>query len=111
MKPLGDRRIRIRFDVIGALWGLLELTESAHIVNISTTGALVESSSPMAVDSTQSVHLTLDDNQIAVDARVRHLRRVVNAEGLQRYLVGLEFVAPPIHLLSSIDYLASGGNA
>ncbi len=111
MKPLGDRRIRVRFDVIGALWGLLELTESAHLVNISTTGALVESSSPVAVDSTQSIHLTLDDDPIAVDARVRHLRRVVNAEGLQRFLVGLEFVAPPIHLLNSIDRLASRSRA
>jgi hypothetical protein len=106
MKPLGDRRIRARFDVIGALWGLLELTESAHVVNISTTGALVESSSPVAVDSTQSIHLTLDDRSIAVDARVRHLRRVVSADGLQRFLVGLEFVAPPLHLLNSIDRLS-----
>ena len=43
---LGDRRSRVRLEVVGALWATLELTEPARVVNISREGALITSPVP-----------------------------------------------------------------
>ena len=68
-----DRRSQPRYDVVGTLWGVLELSEEARILNISATGALVDSPLPCAVDSTQEVQLGVDGHDVTVDARVRHV--------------------------------------
>ena len=110
--PLGDRRSRVRYDVVGTLWGLLELSEAAHIRNVSRTGALIESPFPAALASTHTIKLIVDGDSVDVDARVRHVRLVEPAgtkaseasEG-SRYLIGLEFLSPPESVLRSIDHL------
>jgi hypothetical protein len=108
LKPLGDRRTRVRFDVVGALWGLLELTETARIVNVSNTGALIDSPLPAALDSTQTVRVMVEGQAVALDARVRHIRRINAETGAPRYLLGLEFMSPPESVLQSIEQLAGG---
>ena len=50
---LGDRRSRVRLEVVGALWATLELTEPARVVNISREGALITSPVPMPPESVQ----------------------------------------------------------
>ena len=105
MLPLGDRRSTVRFDVVGSLWAQLEFTEQAPIANISATGALVTSPLPAAVDSTQPVILWVDGEQVLVDARVRRVR-VVGDNGTQRFELGVEFVAAPLPLVSSIERFA-----
>ena len=67
MNPLGDRRSRARFDVVGALWGVLELTESARIRNVSNTGALIDSPLPVALESTQTVRVIVNGEPVAVE--------------------------------------------
>jgi len=100
MGSLGDRRTFVRFDAMGVQWGRLQLTRPAYVVNISDTGVLIDSPLPLAIDALQSVRLTFEqDAALELDARVRHLRRV-NVDGeSDRYLIGLEFVAPPTMLL------------
>ena len=50
---LGDRRSRVRLEVVGALWATLELTEPARVVNISRDGALITSPVAMPPESVQ----------------------------------------------------------
>jgi hypothetical protein len=108
MKPSADRRHGERFDVVGALWGQLELTESAQIRNVSTTGALIDSPLPAALDSSQPLRLVVDGHEVKVEALVRHVRRFTTVErGAPRYLIGLEFSSPPVSVVQSIEQLGA----
>jgi hypothetical protein len=107
MRPLGDRRTRVRFEVVGILWGALELSEPARIVNLSDHGALIESKLAVPVDSTQPVHFLVKGNRLVVEARVIHLRRVLEEDDPPRYLIGVEFLTPTLPLLHSISGVGS----
>jgi hypothetical protein len=93
MKALGDRREHIRLEVVGSLWGTLDVNKRARVVNVSGTGALIASPIPAAVDSTQTVKLTLEGREFTLEARVRHMKEVANPsdDGTQ-YQIGLEFL-------------------
>jgi c-di-GMP-binding flagellar brake protein YcgR len=108
MKPLGDRRTRVRFEVVGSFWGTVDVGEPARLVNISRTGALVASRSAVAADSTQTLRLTLQGHELPVDTKVRYLRHVPPAEGKpEHYLIGLEFVSVPPSLLETIEQIVN----
>jgi len=112
MKPLGDRRARVRFEVVGALWGTVDINESARIVNINRTGALLASRLGAAADSTQTILMTVEGHEVKVEAKVRHLRRVpATPVEPDHYLIGVEFLAPPPTLLDSIDDLMVRGDS
>jgi hypothetical protein len=103
MRPLGDRRGRIRLEVVGLLWGTLEVSNQARVVNISSAGALIDSPVPAVVESTQAIWLTLHGYQIKLRARVRHLSRIVSAGGDETsYRIGLEFLEQPASLLEAL---------
>ena len=106
MATFGDRRSVPRFDIIGTLWGQLELAEPVRLLNVNLLGALLESPVPAALDSLRPVHLMIDSRRFVVDTRVRHLRQVPSEGPKPRYLVGIEFVAPPEPLLESIRGMA-----
>jgi hypothetical protein len=106
-KPLGDRRARVRFEVVGSFWGMADVSETARVVDINRTGALIWSRSAFATESTQVIRLTLEGQELLVDTKVRHLRRVPETEREpEHYLIGLEFLAVPTSLLETIDELA-----
>ena len=107
MRPLGDRRALVRMEVVGRFWGALELIETARIVNISTTGALIESPLPVALHSTEALRLVVDGEEIVVGAQVRHQRQVCREGEVPQYLIGLEFVSPPQLLVHSVEQLSS----
>ena len=99
MRPLGDRRGRIRLEVVGSLWGSLEVSRSASVVNISTGGALIASPVPAVLNATQMVRLIVDGHEINVEARVRHLQRIASAGAdTAYYRIGLEFIGAPASL-------------
>ena len=102
MKPLGDRRARVRFEVLGTLRGTLELAETARVVNISAHGALVESSASVALGSVHELHLTFDGRPARVTARVCRVDPISDERQPQRYTIGLEFLSPPSALTESI---------
>jgi hypothetical protein len=110
MRPLGDRRARVRLEVVGVLWGTLEVTPTARVVNISRTGALIESPLGVPLESVQSIRFTVGGEAVTVDARVRHLRRISTAEAPE-YLVGIEFLSAPDALLNSIERLTSDADS
>jgi len=104
MRPLGDRRRRIRLEVVGSLWGTLERDRQAQLMNISRTGALIMSPVPAAVDSTQSVRLTIEGHEVKLAAKVRHLQRVTDDGSEQPlYRIGLEFLETPAVLLHALE--------
>ena len=102
MRPLGDRRRRIRLEVVGSLWGALEVDRQAFVVNISRTGALISSPIPAAVDSMQSVKLTVEGHEVRIPARVRHMQRLDQA-GEPLYRIGLEFLEAPAVLIHALE--------
>ena len=104
MRPLGDRRRRIRLEVVGSLWGAIEIERQAQLVNISRGGALITSPVPAAVDSMQSIKLNVEGHEVKVAARVRHLQRLSDVvEGEPRYSIGLEFLEAPAVLTHALD--------
>jgi c-di-GMP-binding flagellar brake protein YcgR len=106
MNSLGDRRARVRLEVVGALRGMLGLPASVRLLNISRTGALIETPMAVPLESIQSVHFTVNGEDVAVEAHVRHVRHV-EREGVPEYLVGVEFLSMPPALLHSIEQLAA----
>ena len=104
---MSDRRSQPRYDVIGTLWGVLELDEEARLRNVSSTGVLLDSPVPMALDSAQTIRLAVDGQGVAVEARVRHVRQQADDAREPRYVVGLEFIEPPSSVLQSIEQLST----
>lgn len=101
MKPLGDRRARVRFEVVGALFGSLDVMEPACIVNISPLGALIASSTPLPLGSSPSLSFEIDGTRIAVPVLVRHVRRLPESGGAE-FHIGVEFVSFPESLLGAM---------
>lgn len=91
-RQLGDRRVRMRLEVVGSLWGALDLEEPARVVNISDTGVLVAARFAPPVDSLQALRLRIDGREVLIDARVRHARQVLGPGGGPEFLIGLELI-------------------
>lgn len=106
MTMLSDRRQDERFDVVGAMWGVFEINEPATIENVSVTGALLNSPIPATPNFTQVLHLVVDGQEVKVDANVRHVRAVRDDEGEERYMIGVEFSAPPLPVVQAVEQLA-----
>jgi len=108
---LGDRRSDLRFEIIGQLWGSLETVEPLPLRNVGRGGALVESRLPLAADTVHGVRLAYNARTSTIQAKVRHVTPIVNPSGIERYLIGLEFLSPEETALEQIDHLvaASGG--
>jgi hypothetical protein len=104
---LGDRRSDLRFEIIGQLWGSLETVEPLPLRNVGRGGALVESRLPLPSDSVQGVRLVFQGRASDLQARVRHVTPIVDPEGGERYLIGLEFVTPGEEALARIDHLVA----
>lgn len=103
---LGDRRSELRFEIIGQLWGSLEVYERLPLRNLGRGGALVESLLPLSADTIHGVRLVLNQRASELQARVRHVRPLREAAG-DRYLVGLEFVDVPPSTLEQIDRIVA----
>lgn len=101
-----DRRQDERFDVVGAMWGVLEINEPAQIENVSLTGALLNSSMPAAPNFEQAVQLVVDGQEVKVDVTIRHVHAVKNTDGEDRYLIGVECASPPMLVVQAVEQLA-----
>lgn len=107
MIPMSDRRQDERFDVVGSMWGVLELNEPARIENVSLTGALVDSPVPAALGSTHLLHLVVDGQDVKVEGLVRHVHAMPQGARQERYVIGVEFSSPPLHVVQAIEQLGS----
>lgn len=103
---LGDRRGDLRFEIIGQLWGSLEVAQHLPLRNLGRGGALVESSLPLNADTVHGVRLLLGGEPNDLQVRVRHVTPVREPAG-ERYLIGVEFVNPPVGTLEQIDRIVA----
>lgn len=91
---IGDRRAHVRLEVVGTLWGTLQALRPARVLELTPNGALIASPSAYAPDSVQRIRLSIDGNDVTVDACVRHVRAVDHPSGRLEYHLGVEFVSP-----------------
>src|SRR5262245_25788228 len=95
-RRLGDRRNRVRYEIVGQLWGSLETFEPMEVHNISQGGALVETRLPLTSDSVQRLRLSASEQTLDLQARVAHIsqRQDVTAP-TENFLIGMQFLALP----------------
>jgi hypothetical protein len=96
----------MRYEVVGLLRGTLEMAETVRVQNISTDGALIETSKPVEVGATQSIQMTLDGQVARLTSKVRHVTPLDQLPE-PRYAVGVEFVSPPQALAVSVAALTA----
>jgi hypothetical protein len=98
MRRVGDRRSAVRLEVVGALWGTLEVHKRARVRDLNHDGALLEYPVPVVPDTVHAVTFAHDGHRISLDVRVRHVRTEKTAEGVVVYLAGVEFLSAPAAL-------------
>ncbi len=90
-RRIGDRRSKPRFEIVGELWGSVDVNATLAVVNIGRGGALLESPVQLAAGALHSVQVVTDTESHRVTMRVRHSVAVPEADG-PGYRVGVEFV-------------------
>ena len=93
-RRIGDRRSKPRFEIVGDLWGSVDVSASLAVVNLGRGGALLESPMPFVPESVHSVLAVTHEESHRVTVRVRHSTGG-DHQGGRRYLVGVEFVDVP----------------
>jgi PilZ domain len=90
-RRIGDRRGKPRFEIVGDLWGSVDVSASLVVVNLGRGGALLESGVPLVPGSVHTVSVVAEDESHKVTLRVRH-SMPDEQTGRRRYLTGVEFV-------------------
>ena len=107
-RKLGDRRGRPRFDLVGDLWGSLEVFLFLALHDVGPGGALLHSRASLPTDSVHRLTLSVDGRDFTADAKVRHVRGVTDADGERGFLIGVEFLSTNPVLVSHLAELAMG---
>jgi hypothetical protein len=90
-RRIGDRRARPRFEIVGDLWGSVDIRETLTVLNLGRGGALVESGMAFAPDLMHAVLAAPNGESYPIVVRVRH-STLTEGEGRRAYRVGVEFV-------------------
>ena len=108
-RRLGDRRGRPRFEIVGDLWGTVDIVVGMPLLNVGRGGLLVQSSVPLTPESVHHVSLSCDGRDTPANVQVRHVRPVAGPDGRNHFLIGLEFLSMSAALIAQIDsWLRSG---
>lgn len=98
-RPLGDRRVHVRLEVVGALYGTFETQASTRVINVGEGGALIATPVPLTLYSLHKISLTLGGYDLGLDVRVCHVRLASMAETADGpFEIGLEFLSAPAAL-------------
>jgi len=92
--PIPDRRNRERTQILGDLRGEIMVYQPLAIRELSDSGAQVETSFPLHLDSLHELRLELGDSSVIVKGRVVHCSICDMDRDLVSYRSGLEFVQP-----------------
>jgi PilZ domain len=90
-RRLGDRRGRLRFELVGELAAVFGTNDALTARDVSWRGASVESTVPLPLDSVHSLRFVTEDRVGEVTVRVRHVTRTDSPDG-ERYRIGFEFL-------------------
>ncbi|HJR59569.1 MAG TPA: PilZ domain-containing protein [Vicinamibacterales bacterium] len=108
-RRLGDRRGCPRFEIVGDLWGTLDIVVGMPLLNVGAGGALVQSSIPLTPQSVYHVAVSCDGQQTPTSVQVRHVQSVAGSGGQVQYLIGIEFLSMPAALGAQIEAWMNGG--
>lgn len=106
---LGDRRVRPRFEIVGELWGTLEMVLQLPLRNIGIGGALLQAHVPLALESIHRLNWKSEGRETDVQVRVCHVRPVGSADGERSYLIGIEFLSLNPLIVDQIHKWLAGG--
>ena len=67
--------------------------ETLHLVNLGTSGALVESALPLPPNAEFTMPLVLDGHVSEATVKIRRVIEIRREDGALRYRIGLEFLA------------------
>jgi hypothetical protein len=90
---MGDRRAHLRFEVMGMLSASLLSTETLRVLNLATSGALVEGALPLPPNAEYKMQLVLESHVSEATVKIRRVTEVGRDAGSVRYRIGLEFLA------------------
>jgi hypothetical protein len=88
----------MRLEVVGALWGTLEVHKQARVRDLNQDGALLEYPVPVLPDTVHAVTFEHNGERVSLDVRVRHVRQSSGPDGALVYLAGVEFLSVPAAL-------------
>lgn len=108
-RRLGDRRNRVRYEIVGQLWGSLETFEPLEVHNISLGGALVETRIPLNADSVQRLRLTAPAETAELQARIAHVSQRQDVMAPENYLIGVQFIELPPAVADYVDGRVADG--
>ena len=86
------RRQALRFEVLGRMAGSVASMETLQLVNLGTSGALVESALPLPPNAEFKMQLVLDSHVSEATVKVRRVNEIRRDNGALRYRIGLEFL-------------------
>jgi hypothetical protein len=89
---IADRRAHLRFQILGGLTCTLLSSEPLTILNLGTSGVLVETSVSLPVNAELEMQLVLPTHVSDATVKVRRVTSV-GAGHVLRYHIGLEFLA------------------
>jgi hypothetical protein len=89
-----ERRSGDRMEILGELRGEVMVYQPMSIRELSHSGAQVETSFPLQIDSLHEVRLDLGDASVIVKGRVVHCAIVDMDREYVAYRTGLEFISP-----------------
>ena len=92
----------MRLEVVGALWGTLEVHKQARVRDMNQDGALLEYPVPVVPDTVHAVTFAHNGQRVSLDVRVRHVQAGRAADGTTVYLAGVEFLSVPAALLELV---------
>lgn len=105
-----DRRLQPRFEVVGDLWGTLEIMCPLPVLDISAGGALIASDRPWQVGSVHAISVANGAEVGEARVCVRHVRSA--PESANGFLIGVAFLNVSPALADEIArWVALGGDA
>ena len=94
--------------MLGHLPGEIMMLEPMLIVELSGSGATIETRFPLQLDSLHDLRLTLRPHPVVVKGRVIHSRISDVDQDVVTYLSGMEFVEPTDRVAAAIVEFLDG---
>ncbi len=91
-----------RIEILGELEGQVMVYEPMTITDISRTGAQIETSFPLRINSLHDFRLKLGGRSIVVKARVVHAHVCDVEDQTTIYRAGIEFIQPSVRVTEAI---------
>ena len=97
--------------VPGQLAGAVMVFEPMTILDMSASGAQIETKFPLHLDSLHDFRLSLGDRSVVVKGRIVHCQIGELKDGAVLYRTGVEFVEPSEHAVSAIQAFVAAEEA